>query len=626
MSTIAKLMSRAELDITPFEKGLSAMEKSVDRTIKTVKTKTAVLSTVFTKLGVTAMAVGRMIAIGFGALLLTGLGVILFALMGIVSFVLHSITMAFNQSKGNTSKAVQDIKNGVLELKVAFANVFQPLITVALPYILMIINWLTRMLNLVSMFIAAWLGHKQVMQVVTGSVVTTTKEVEKLRKTTLGALAAFDQLDVLQSPELNMPDMSDSLAPGVVGTEMIDVTDEMLAKVQKIKDIIAQWFADPLGMAEKMLHGIWDYLLGKANEFLLWFNSLSTPWKILVVAIGLLVAGLLFLVLVFGIASLAISIWTGLVAIAGTVIAVLTSPITLVVLAILLLIGVIAAIIVWWPVLSAAATWAWEQIKMAWNEAVTWFQTTVIDPLIELFSPFWDYIGILANNAWVVVRYTWYLAKAWFITFVIEPIRLQFFTMWALVKTYASLAWEGIKSVFSTVGSWFSTYVGVPLRIVFDIVLNAIENKFKEVFTNIGLFVKFILNGIVDILNGMISNIVSTLNGLASLANTIGGDLPGWQEIPAVSAPQIPHLAEGAVLPPNNPFPAMVGDQKSGNNIEAPEDLIRQIVREETATVKADITISFAGTMAALVREMKPHIDKENVRVGNSLISSGVRS
>lgn len=46
--------------------------------------------------------------------------------------------------------------------------------------------------------------------------------------------------------------------------------------------------------------------------------------------------------------------------------------------------------------------------------------------------------------------------------------------------------------------------------------------------------------------------------------------------------PPIPYLAQGAVIPPNREFMAVLGDQKSGNNIEAPEDLIRKIVREES--------------------------------------------
>lgn len=50
----------------------------------------------------------------------------------------------------------------------------------------------------------------------------------------------------------------------------------------------------------------------------------------------------------------------------------------------------------------------------------------------------------------------------------------------------------------------------------------------------------------------------------------------------AMQAVPIPRLASGAVIPPNREFMAVLGDQRSGNNIEAPEALIRKIVREET--------------------------------------------
>lgn len=43
---------------------------------------------------------------------------------------------------------------------------------------------------------------------------------------------------------------------------------------------------------------------------------------------------------------------------------------------------------------------------------------------------------------------------------------------------------------------------------------------------------------------------------------------------------KIPMLASGAVIPPNAPFMAMLGDQKHGTNIEAPLDTIKQAVRE----------------------------------------------
>lgn len=59
----------------------------------------------------------------------------------------------------------------------------------------------------------------------------------------------------------------------------------------------------------------------------------------------------------------------------------------------------------------------------------------------------------------------------------------------------------------------------------------------------------------------------------------------GGQEIRPFTIPNIPYLAQGAVIPPNREFLAVLGDQKQGNNIEAPESLIRRIVREETANL-----------------------------------------
>lgn len=67
--------------------------------------------------------------------------------------------------------------------------------------------------------------------------------------------------------------------------------------------------------------------------------------------------------------------------------------------------------------------------------------------------------------------------------------------------------------------------------------------------------------------------------------------LSGGALTPALAA--IPMLATGAVIPPNSEFLAILGDQKSGRNIETPESLLRQIVREELGGMMkgGDITI-----------------------------------
>ena len=60
-----------------------------------------------------------------------------------------------------------------------------------------------------------------------------------------------------------------------------------------------------------------------------------------------------------------------------------------------------------------------------------------------------------------------------------------------------------------------------------------------------------------------------------------------------VTPPKIPYLAQGAVIPPNREFLAVLGDQKHGTNLEAPEALIRKIVREESGGGGADRPIVF---------------------------------
>lgn len=128
-------------------------------------------------------------------------------------------------------------------------------------------------------------------------------------------------------------------------------------------------------------------------------------------------------------------------------------------------------------------------------------------------------------------------------------------------------------------------------------------------------------NGIVNVGKGAVNVLISIINSLISLVvrglNMISFDIPIW--VPFIGgghfgfniqkAPQIPYLAQGAVIPPNREFMAVLGDQTSGNNIEAPEDLIRKIVREETAgNGDWDLNITFEGDLAQFIRYLEPKI------------------
>ena len=100
----------------------------------------------------------------------------------------------------------------------------------------------------------------------------------------------------------------------------------------------------------------------------------------------------------------------------------------------------------------------------------------------------------------------------------------------------------------------------------------------------------WLTGGIERFVNGIISG----LNWLISQMNKIALDVPDWVPVVGgqswgVSIAQIPEwhapaLASGAVIPPNREFMAVLGDQKSGTNIEAPlqtmVDAFRQALNE----------------------------------------------
>lgn len=99
------------------------------------------------------------------------------------------------------------------------------------------------------------------------------------------------------------------------------------------------------------------------------------------------------------------------------------------------------------------------------------------------------------------------------------------------------------------------------------------------------------MNSMISTINYGISNINYSISGIEAAMNfgpwevptATGSRIIGFHaSFPRV--PNVPYLASGAVIPPRSEFLAVLGDQKSGNNIEAPESLLRKIVREESGT------------------------------------------
>lgn len=196
------------------------------------------------------------------------------------------------------------------------------------------------------------------------------------------------------------------------------------------------------------------------------------------------------------------------------------------------------------------------------------------------------------------------------------------------VKTFFKGVLKGIKSVFSSIATWFGnkfdsavkkiknafkienikkffTDVLDAIKEVFDGVVDYFKTTFndawagvKTAFSEGGKLFKGIKEGIVkafkSIVNTLIKGINSIIRGpfkaINKLLNKIRNAGVGkvkpfkglWDKDP-LEIPKIPKLAQGAVIPPNKEFLAMLGDQKQGTNIEAPLDTIVEAFNQALA-------------------------------------------
>ena len=177
-----------------------------------------------------------------------------------------------------------------------------------------------------------------------------------------------------------------------------------------------------------------------------------------------------------------------------------------------------------------------------------------------------------------------------------------------LAKTYVNVGIDGVKQIF---GSLIAFLTGV-----FTADWRKAWGGIKEIFRGIWNTIVGVLEASVNLIIKGINWLISKLNSL--LENSLlakGLDLIGieFRGIPQIPEVHIPRLAQGAVIPPNRKFMAVLGDQKQGTNIEAPADLIRQIIREEINNFGGgeDITIKFTGDLAQLARVLSPEITRQ---------------
>ena len=193
----------------------------------------------------------------------------------------------------------------------------------------------------------------------------------------------------------------------------------------------------------------------------------------------------------------------------------------------------------------------------------------------------------------------------------------------ALAATVA-LNWnfivEKVKEVWQNVKNFWNAHIA-PIFTV-------------EWWRNLG---KKSMNGLISGFEGGINGIIkafeSMINWIVEGLNKISFDIPDWLgggsfgiNLPRANFGRvsIPRLAQGAVIPPNREFLAVLGDQKQGTNIEAP---LQTIVDAFNIALQGNANYSSGKTEVVLEidgRELGRAVveqgDRENRRIGTRLV------
>jgi phage-related protein len=229
-----------------------------------------------------------------------------------------------------------------------------------------------------------------------------------------------------------------------------------------------------------------------------------------------------------------------------------------------------------WNFIKDVVSGAWEIIKTVTKGALNIIKTvinTAWNAIKTATSTVWNAIKKTLSGLWNVLKTT---AKT-----VFDAIKTKVTGVWDKIKDKTSRTWESVTTFVSTKVETIKTAITDKF--------NAARDAVKSAFEGIVDFIKRPINQAINIVNNAIGVINNAIGGIESAFSFGPWDVPtpfGRKRIgfhatfPRVGT--IPYLASGAVIPPRSEFLAVLGDQKKGNNLEAPESLLRQIVREES--------------------------------------------
>lgn len=568
-------------------------------------------------------------------------------------FVFTVITRALRELR----EYLQSVLLSTPDFAAAFGQLKGALLTLVQPIMQVLIPALTRLMQIITAVVTALAGlvskvfGMSLQQSADNAAAlydqaNAYKATGSAAKKAANQVAAFDQLNILQDNSSSGSGGSASSAAAAPSFELPDLGEDKLRQILDLVTLIGAgllaWkISDAFGLGLEKGVGIalllwgtlkfvreyldaWDKGINADNlkGLLLGLTALAAGLFLafgkVAGAIGLIVGGIALLVLGFkDIVENGVTLENKMAVIAGLLsaglgISLLTGSFLPLLIAGLLAVGV------GFVDLAGKGEELREGLTKIFEGFSEFFTAVFVDhdmkAAAEALKKIWDGLKQVAESIIAGIQYAWELFLAWLkdnaspeIYALFEDIGKAFGYLWQDMKDIFSGVIEFITGVFT--GDWEKAWNG---------------------FKDIG---KGVLNLLIDLFEGFLNIGYDLVNLLLSAINSISIKIPDWVPVfgGKTFAPNIPinknmrvtlpRLATGAVIPPNREFLAVLGDQKSGTNIEAPLETIVQAFQAASGGNVAEAIFQMGNLLLAAIQNQQITAYLDGTQVSRVLYS-----
>ena len=557
---------------------------------------------------------------------------------------------------GKTIMQNEEARAAVARLKAAFLTLAQPILQVVIPVFVKLVDILTQVVTAIAKFFGMLSGKSWGAQVAAAKGLDAEKEaiegVGSAAEDASKSMASFDEINQITS---NQASGAGGGAGGAASTDIEPDFSNLDMAEDKLHDILGLVGAIAAGllawkiasMFTNDLSKIAGIALAAAGAFALvyfwldaWKNGIDLQNFLgMLAGLAALAAGL---AIAFGPIAAGIALVVGglamlVVGIKDVIENGFNLVNTLTIIAGLLAAGIGISLLTgsWIPLLIAGFVAALVAIVSftGHGEELIEGLKNIIDGFGKFFKGvFTGDLKLAAEGAkqiWEGLKQTW--------NAIINSIK----DAWNAFITWLQGKNPALAAIFETIGKLFSDQYNAWKKILSGLITfltGVFTGDWKKAWNGVLDILKGVWNLIVGTVEGAINFIIDGINLLISALNKIHFEVPDWVplvggksfgiNITPVSRVSLPRLASGAVIPPNREFMAVLGDQKSGTNIETPlatmVQAFKQAMNETGGMGGRQITVVMQLDHRELGRAVYNLNNEETQRVGVKL--AGVKT